>query len=79
MRKPDSRFTFEVEQCPINHFTECIGPKCGYWCEKEKGCATRIQVETARYLALNLERTADALKSIEKIMLQILGQLKTRK
>lgn len=91
-KEPDSRFRFEIGRCPFisNAFAQdkdydneelydCIGNECEVWMDKEKGCAYRIQAESYRLIGLNQERSADALHEISKTLLQILGQLKTRK
>lgn len=80
-KKPDSRFTFEKLECPmtfatgITHgSTTCCQDKCEWWTDDgtAKGCSIRIQAEAT-------DRISDSLAGIKAILMQILGQLKTKK
>jgi len=68
-KKPDSRFTFEKSWCPFE-YQECIGPKCEI--HTGKGCSIRIITDAAKDIA-------QYLKTLDRTMTQILGQLKVRK
>ena len=83
MRKPDSRFTFEKGFCPLMGTEDpgrdeyCIGPKCELW--NERGCSFRVGSITSGSIAGTLKDISGSLNGIEKVLIQILGQLKTRK
>ena len=64
--KVDSRFTFEQDFCPF-YDGKCSGPHCELWTKTRNGEGCSIRTG------------AEAMDSISETLLQILGQLKTRK